>query len=73
LSACDCSVYAPLAAGVILSVPGDTTLAHPKRSFLDRLYQRVADSLADLLRAVGLTFSSPINENKILVEAPIIA
>ncbi len=66
-------VYAPLAAGLLLPVPGDTTLAHSKRSNLDRLYQRVTDDLADLVRTVGLKFSSPINENKILVEAPITA
>ncbi len=66
-------VYAPLAAGLLLPVPGDTTLAHSKRSNLDRLYQRVADDLADLVRTVGLKFSSPLNENKILVEAPITA
>ncbi len=64
-------VYAPLAAGLLLPVPGDATLAHPKRSYLDRLYQSVTNSLAELLRAVGLKFSSPANENKILVEAPI--
>ena len=66
-------VYAPLAAGLLLPVPGDTTLAHSKRSNLDRLYQRVADDLADLVRTVGLKFSSPLNANKILVEAPITA
>ena len=66
-------VYAPLAAGLLLPVPGDTTLAHSKRSNLDRLYQRVTDDLADLVRTVGLKFSSPLNENKILVEAPITA
>ena len=66
-------VYAPLAAGLLLPVPGDTTLAHSKRSNLDRLYQRVTDDLADLVRTVGLKFSSPFNENKILVEAPITA
>src|SRR6266851_4561324 len=66
-------IYAPLAAGLLLPVPGDATLAHSKRSNLDRLYQRVTDDLADLLRTVGLKFSSPLNENKILVEAPITA
>ena len=66
-------VYAPLAAGILLPVPGDATLAHPKRSNLDRLYQRITNDLGDLVRAVGLTFSSPFNENKILVEAPITA
>jgi hypothetical protein len=66
-------VYAPLAAGLLLPVPGDATVAHPKRSYLDRLYQRVTNSLTELLRAVGLKFSSPLNENKILVEAPITA
>jgi len=66
-------VYAPLAAGLLLPVPGDTTLAQSKRSNLDRLYQRVADDLADLVRTVGLKFSSQLYENKILVEAPITA
>ena len=66
-------VYAPLAAGLLLPVPGDTTLAPSKRSNLDRLYQRLTDDLADLVRTVGLNFSSPLNENKILVEAPITA
>ncbi len=66
-------IYAPLAAGLLHPVPGDATLAPRKRSYLDRLYQRVANSLAELLRAVGLKFSSPFNENKILVEAPISA
>ena len=66
-------VYAPLAAGLLLPVPGDTTLAHSKRSNLDRLYQRVADDLADLVRTVGLKFSSQLYENKILVETPITA
>ena len=66
-------VYAPLAAGLLLPVPGDTTLAPSKRSNLDRLDQRLTDDLADLLRTLGLNFSSPLNENKILVEAPITA
>jgi hypothetical protein len=63
-------VYAPLAAGILLPIPGDATLAHPKRSNLDRLYQRITNDLGDLVRAVRLTFSSPFNENKILVEVP---
>jgi hypothetical protein len=66
-------IYAPLAAGLLLPVPGDATLAPRKRSCLDRLYQRVTNSLTELLRAVGLKFSSPVNENRILVEAPITA
>src|SRR3984893_15000772 len=36
-------VYAPLAAGILLPVAGDATLAHPKRSNLDRLYQRLTN------------------------------
>jgi hypothetical protein len=57
-------VYAPLAAGLLLPVPGDPTLAQSKRSNLDRLYQRVTDDLADLVRTVGLKFSSPLQREQ---------
>ena len=53
-----------LAAGLLLPVPGDATLAHPKRSNLDRLCQRITNALGNLVPAVGLKFSSPFNENK---------
>jgi|GraSoiStandDraft_4_1057263.scaffolds.fasta_scaffold136271_1 hypothetical protein len=66
-------VYAPLTAALLHPVPGDTALPQPKRSPLDRLYQRINDGLDRLLHALGLTFSQPVNENKILVGAPITA
>jgi hypothetical protein len=66
-------VYAPLTAGLLDPIPGDTALPRPKRSSLDRLYQRVSDSLDRLLHTLGLAFSPPINENKIPVGAPIMA
>jgi hypothetical protein len=66
-------VYAPLTAGLLNPVPGDVALSPPKRSGLDRLYQRITDSLDRLLRAIGLVFSQPVNENKITVHAPITA
>jgi len=40
---------------------------------LDRLYQRLDAALDRLLHAVGLAFATTINENKILVDAPITA
>ncbi len=55
-------IYAPLTAALL-----------PKRAPLDRLYQRLTDALDHLLRALGLTVSPPINENRILVDAPITA
>jgi hypothetical protein len=66
-------VYAPLTAALLHPVPGDAAFPRHKRSHLDRLYQRVADDLAQLIRAVGLTSSTPANENKNLFEAPITA
>src|SRR5438045_6116997 len=66
-------VYAPLTAALLPPVPSDTALPQPKRSPLDRLYQRINDGLDRLLHALGLTFSQPVNENKILVGAPITA
>jgi DNA-binding transcriptional ArsR family regulator len=66
-------VYAPLTAGVLHPVSGDAALPGHKRSPLDRLYRRLADDLDHLLCALGLAFSSPVNENKILVGAPITA
>ena len=66
-------VYAPLTAGLLNPIPADATLPAAKRSPLDRLYHNLADDLDKLVRALGLTFSSPFNENKILVEAPITA
>jgi len=66
-------VYAPLTAGTLHPVPGDAALPRQKPSLLDRLYRRVSDSLDRLLRAIGLAFCPPINENKIPVGAPITA
>ena len=66
-------IYAPLAAALLHPIPADQALPNPKRSPLDRLYQRLTDALDHLLRAVGLAFSPPVNENKILVDAPITA
>ena len=66
-------VYAPLTAGLLQPVAGDAALSQHKRSPLDRLYQRITTALDRLLHALGLTFSPSINENKILVEAPITA
>ena len=66
-------VYAPLTAGLLQPIPGDAALPQHKRSPLDHLYRRVADSLDHLLRALGLATSPSINENKILVDAPIAA
>jgi hypothetical protein len=47
-------IYAPLTAGLLKPFPGDGKLADEKRCTLDRLYQRIADDLDELLRAVGL-------------------
>jgi hypothetical protein len=47
-------VYAPLTAGMLSPVSGDTKLQHQKRCQLDRLYQRVIDDLDKLMDAVGL-------------------
>ncbi len=47
-------IYAPLTAGLLAPVPGDSRLQRQKRSQLDRLYQRVADDLDKLMDAVGL-------------------
>jgi hypothetical protein len=66
-------VYAPLTAGLLQPVPGDAALPRQKSSPLDRIYRRLSDDLDHLLRALGLAFSPPINENKILVDAPITA
>jgi hypothetical protein len=48
-------------------------LPNRRRLPLDRLYQLLTDALDHLLRALGLAFSPPLNENKILVDAPITA
>jgi len=65
-------VYAPLTAARLDPVLGDVALPPPKRSLLDRLYQRLNTALDRLLHAIGLAFT-PTNENKILVEPMITA
>jgi hypothetical protein len=47
-------IYAPLTAGILSPLAGDSKLQHQKRSQLDRLYQRVVDDLNTLMLAVGL-------------------
>jgi len=66
-------VYAPCAAARLRPVLGDAALPPRRRSLLDRLYQRLDAALDRLLHAVGLAFATTINENKILVDAPITA
>jgi hypothetical protein len=66
-------VYAPLSAARLDPVPGDATLPPHKHTRLDRLYARLNAALDRLLAAVGLASSPTINENKILVDAPITA
>ena len=51
-------IYAPLTAGLLAPFPGDRILAGEKRCELDRLYQRIVDDLAALLRAVGLKIAA---------------
>lgn len=51
-------IYAPLTAGLLQSLPGDTKLQHQRRSQLDRLYQRVADDLEKLFAKVGLRIAA---------------
>jgi hypothetical protein len=51
-------IYAPLTAGLLAPFRGDRILAEEKRGQLDRLYQRVCDSLDTLLRAVGLKIAA---------------
>ncbi len=47
-------IYAPLTAGLLQPLSGDTRLQQQKRCQLDRLYQRVVDDLDKLMDAVGL-------------------
>lgn len=47
-------IYAPLTAGLLQPVKGDSKLQQQKRSQLDRLYERVVDDLDQLWKAVGL-------------------
>jgi hypothetical protein len=47
-------VYSPLAAGLLQPYRPDSKLQEHKRTQLDRLYQKIADDLDELLHAVGL-------------------
>jgi hypothetical protein len=51
-------VYAPLTAGLLRPVPGDRKLQQQRQTQLDRLYQRIADDLDQLLNAVGLKLAA---------------
>jgi len=51
-------IYAPLTAGLLQSVPGDTRLRPQRRTQLDRLYQQVADALETLFAKVGLKIAA---------------
>ena len=51
-------IYAPLTAGLLYPINGDSQLQRRKRTQLDRLYQRVADDLDQLLDAVGLKLAA---------------
>jgi hypothetical protein len=66
-------LYAPLTAALLHPIPADATLPAAKQSRLDRLYQCLTEAIDRLVRALGLALSSPINENKILVDTPITA
>ncbi len=47
-------IYSPLAAGLLQPYRTDSKLQQHKRTQLDRLYQKIADDLDELLYAVGL-------------------
>jgi hypothetical protein len=47
-------IYAPLTAGLLQPVSGDSKLQQQKRTQLDRLYQKIVDDLNQLMTAVGL-------------------
>ncbi len=51
-------IYAPLTARLLHPFSGDTKLQQHKRTQLDRLYQRIADDLDQLLDAVGLKLAA---------------
>ena len=51
-------IYAPLTAGLLQSVAGDSKLQRQRRTQLDRLYQCVADDLDKLLSLVGLKLAA---------------
>jgi hypothetical protein len=47
-------IYAPLTAGLLQRVSGDSKLQRQKRTQLDRLYQKIVHDLDQLITAVGL-------------------
>jgi len=47
-------IYAPLTAGLLSPISGDSRVHQHKQSQLDRLYQRVVNDLDHLVRAIGL-------------------
>jgi hypothetical protein len=51
-------IYAPLTAGLLEPITGDSRLQQSKRTQLDRLYQRIADDLDQLLSAIGLKLAA---------------
>jgi hypothetical protein len=51
-------IYAPLTAGLLHPIAGDTKLPQHRRTQLDRLYQRIVDDLDRLLGAVGLKLAA---------------
>jgi len=51
-------IYAPLTAGLLHPINGDTQLQSCKRTQLDRLYQRLANDIDQLLNAVGLKLAA---------------
>jgi hypothetical protein len=51
-------IYAPLTAGLLAPFRSDRALPDDRRCALDRLYQRIADDLDALLKAVGLRFAA---------------
>jgi hypothetical protein len=51
-------IYAPLTAGLLPPLSGDSRLQQQKRTQLDQLYQRVVDDLNQLFQAVGLKIAA---------------
>jgi hypothetical protein len=51
-------IYAPLTAGLLQPVAGDSRLPLHKRTQLDQLYQRVVDDLHQLFQAVSLKIAA---------------
>jgi hypothetical protein len=51
-------IYAPLTAGLLQPLSGDSRLQQQKRTQLDQLYQRVIDDLNQLFHAVGLKIAA---------------